>query len=81
MISLDAISRPRLLASAAALGALALPIGRGLAATPVRGGTLRVSVDVGVTKLNPFRTRVNSAEQGRRSANRDGAAQATTSLG
>jgi hypothetical protein len=48
MISLDAISRPKLLASAAALGALALPIGRGLAATPLRDRTLRVSVDVGV---------------------------------
>lgn len=62
MTSLQTISRRRLLVGAAALGAVALPKWRMFASTPVRGGTLRISVDrdVGVTGLNPFLARVNS---------------------
>lgn len=42
-----------------ALGGLAVPAGRALAATPKRGGTLRVSIDQAVAKLNPLLVRVN----------------------
>lgn len=59
MIFFHHISRRTFLAGTAALGALALPTGRGFAATPARGGTLRISVDQGVGKLNPLLTRVN----------------------
>ncbi len=44
---------------AAALGGLVLPGGHSLAATPSRGGTLRISVDQAVAKLNPLLIRVN----------------------
>lgn len=43
----------------AALGSLALPASPLFAQTPRRGGTLRVSVDQAVGKLNPLLTRVN----------------------
>lgn len=45
--------------SAATLGGLVLPAGRAFAATPARGGTLRISVDQAVAKLNPLLVRVN----------------------
>lgn len=59
MFKLAALDRRRFIAGTAALGALTLPLGRGFAAAPKRGGTLRVSVDQAVTKLNPLQTRVN----------------------
>jgi len=59
MFKFAEIDRRRFIAGTAALGALSLPMGRALAAVPKRGGTLRVSVDQAVTKLNPLQTRVN----------------------
>jgi peptide/nickel transport system substrate-binding protein len=53
------IDRRSFIAGATALSTLGLPLGRVLAAAPKRGGTLRVSVDQAVTKLNPLLTRVN----------------------
>ena len=53
------IDRRRFIAGATALGSLTLPLGQVLAAVPKRGGTLRISVDQAVTKLNPLQTRVN----------------------
>lgn len=44
---------------AGALGGLGLPAGRAFAATPARGGTLRMSVDQAAAKLNPLLIRVN----------------------
>ncbi len=54
------IDRRRVLATGAAgLAALALPGGSARAATPKRGGTLRVGVDQSVAKINPAIVRVN----------------------
>ncbi len=51
--------RTFLVAGATAVGGLALPSAPALAATPKRGGTLRISVDQAAAKLNPLLTRVN----------------------
>ena len=59
MFKFAEIDRRRFIAGTAALGARGLPMGRALAAVPKRGGTLRVSVDQAVTKINPLQTRVN----------------------
>jgi peptide/nickel transport system substrate-binding protein len=62
MLKIPTIDRRSFIAGAGALGTLAtfsLPVGRAFAAAPKRGGTLRVSVDQAVTKLNPLLTRVN----------------------
>jgi len=59
MFKFAEIDRRRFIAGATALGSLTLPLGSALAAVPKRGGTLRVSVDQAVTKLNPLQTRVN----------------------
>lgn len=59
MFTFADIDRRRFIAGATALGALTLPGGRALAAVPKRGGTLRVSVDQAVNKINPLQTRVN----------------------
>lgn len=54
------IGRRTLLAGTAAAASLAaLPKGAGAQATPRRGGTLRMSVDQAVARLNPLLTRVN----------------------
>ena len=53
------IDRRRFIAGASALGAVTLSQGSAVAAVPRRGGTLRVSVDQAVTKINPLQTRVN----------------------
>src|SRR5689334_2811856 len=56
------IDRRRFLTTSAALGALgpfALAPAPLLAQTPRRGGTLKISVDQAVGKLNPLLTRVN----------------------
>src|SRR3954468_21580378 len=56
---MNTIDRRHFLATTAALGGLALaPLGV-QAQTPRRGGTLRISVDQAVAKLNPLLTRVN----------------------
>jgi peptide/nickel transport system substrate-binding protein len=53
-------TRRQILAGATALGASGLPATlRAQTATPRRGGTLRMSVDQAVAKLNPLLTRVN----------------------
>ena len=58
-MTMDA-SRRQILAGAAGLGlAGALPQGAAAQGTPRRGGTLRMSVDQAVGKLNPLLTRVN----------------------
>jgi len=59
MFKFPDIDRRRFIAGATALSSLTLPLGQVLAAVPKRGGTLRVSVDQAVTKLNPLQTRVN----------------------
>jgi len=59
MFNFADIDRRSFIAGAAALGTLSLPAGRAFAAVPRRGGTLRVSIDQAVTKLNPLLTRVN----------------------
>ena len=59
MLKFENLDRRRFIAGATALGALAAPLGRAFAGVPKRGGTLRVSVDQSVTKLNPLLTRVN----------------------
>lgn len=59
MIRPFTVNRRTVLAGTAALAGLALPYGRSLAAVPRRGGTLRVSVDQAVAKLNPLIVRVN----------------------
>lgn len=63
---LPGIDRRSFLAATTALGVGALggggfvlPANRAFAATPARGGTLRISVDQGVAKLNPLLVRVN----------------------
>jgi len=54
------VDRRRFLATSAALGGLALtPFNSIAQGTPRRGGTLRISVDQAVAKLNPLLTRVN----------------------
>ena len=54
------IDRRHFLATSAALGGLALtPFNTFAQAAPRRGGTLRISVDQAVAKLNPLLTRVN----------------------
>ncbi|MGG5823562.1 ABC transporter substrate-binding protein [Falsiroseomonas sp. HW251] len=53
-------TRRQILAGATALGATGLPtLSHAQTATPRRGGTLRMSVDQAVGKLNPLLTRVN----------------------
>ena len=59
MFTFADIDRRRFIAGATALGALTLPGGHAFAAVPKRGGTLRVSVDQAVNKINPLQTRVN----------------------
>ena len=61
MTDFSTIDRRRFIAGSGALGAgLALPHGAARAqAAPRRGGTLRMSVDQAVAKLNPLLTRVN----------------------
>lgn len=59
MHRLEYPDRRSFLAGAAGLGALCFPFQRATAATPVRGGVLRISVDQAVAKLNPLLTRVN----------------------
>lgn len=59
MFTFADIDRRRFIAGATALGALILPGGHAFAAVPKRGGTLRVSVDQAVNKINPLQTRVN----------------------
>ncbi len=61
MIRKPTIDRRQFLASTAALSAAGFAMPRpGLAqGTPRRGGTLRMSVDQAVAKLNPLLTRVN----------------------
>jgi peptide/nickel transport system substrate-binding protein len=59
MSSFENIDRRAFIAGAAALGGLTAPIGCALAAIPKRGGTLRVSVDQAVIKINPLQSRVN----------------------
>jgi peptide/nickel transport system substrate-binding protein len=58
MFQLNGIDRRRFLAGTTAVGGLAL-LGAPSFAAAKRGGTLRVSVDQAVTKLNPLLTRVN----------------------
>ena len=53
------VDRRQFLATSAALGGLALAPLPLLAQTPRRGGTLKLSVDQAVGKLNPLLTRVN----------------------
>jgi peptide/nickel transport system substrate-binding protein len=54
------VNRRSLLATSAAFGGLAITgLNASAQATPRRGGTLRVSVDQAVSKLNPLLTRVN----------------------
>lgn len=59
MTGILSIDRRRFLAGAAALGSLAAPSVPLFAQTQKRGGTLRMSVDQAVAKLNPLLTRVN----------------------
>ena len=56
---MSAIDRRSFIAASAALGGMALTGLEAAAQTPQRGGTLRVSVDQAVAKLNPLLTRVN----------------------
>lgn len=56
---MPSIHRRDFLAASAALSGLALSGVPAFAQTPRRGGTLRVSVDQAVSKLNPLVTRVN----------------------
>src|SRR6516164_4161229 len=56
---MNAITRRQLVKTGAAMGGLALMAGRVWAQSPARGGTLRISVDQAVAKLNPLVTRVN----------------------
>lgn len=56
---MHAIDRRRFLATSAALGGLALTPFDAFAQAPRRGGTLKISVDQAVGKLNPLITRVN----------------------
>jgi peptide/nickel transport system substrate-binding protein len=58
-MSMTVFNRRQLLEGTAALGYLALPSLPVLAQTPKRGGTLRVSVDQAINKLNPLAVRVN----------------------
>jgi peptide/nickel transport system substrate-binding protein len=53
------INRRDFLGSTAAFGGLALAGAPAFAQAPKRGGTLRISVDQAVSKLNPLLTRVN----------------------
>jgi peptide/nickel transport system substrate-binding protein len=53
------LNRRDFLAASAAAGSIALSGVNAFAQTPRRGGTLRVSVDQAVSKLNPLLTRVN----------------------
>jgi peptide/nickel transport system substrate-binding protein len=53
------IDRRRFLATSAALSSIALAPASSYAQAPRRGGTLRLSVDQAVNKLNPLLTRVN----------------------
>ena len=60
MTLIPTIDRRGFIAGSAALGAGLIAPGAGWAqAAPRRGGTLRMSVDQGVSKLNPLLTRVN----------------------
>lgn len=56
---MSSVNRRRFLTSSAALGGLAITPFHAWAQAPRRGGTLRISVDQAVTKLNPLLTRVN----------------------
>ena len=56
---MNAITRRQLVKTGAAMGGLSLMAGRVWAQSPARGGTLRISVDQAVAKLNPLVTRVN----------------------
>ena len=56
---MPSIHRRDFLAASAALSGLALSGVPAFAQAPRRGGTLRVSVDQAVAKLNPLVTRVN----------------------
>src|SRR5690606_42052977 len=58
-LPISSIHRRDFLAASAALSGLALSGVPAFAQTPRRGGTLRVSVDQAVSKLNPLVTRVN----------------------
>ena len=54
------LDRRHFLAASAAFGGVGMTLDApALAQTPRRGGTLRVSVDQAVSKLNPLLTRVN----------------------
>jgi peptide/nickel transport system substrate-binding protein len=59
MSAVRLLDRRQLLAGAAALGSLPLSSMPVLAQTPKRGGTLRMSVDQAINKLNPLAVRVN----------------------
>jgi len=59
MPQISSIDRRRFLATSAALGGLGLAPFHVHAQAPRRGGTLRISVDQAVAKLNPLQIRVN----------------------
>lgn len=59
MTTFPILTRRQLMEGTAALGGLALPAFPAFAQTPKRGGTLRMSVDQAVNKLNPLAIRVN----------------------
>ena len=56
---MTSLNRRRFIATSAAIGGLIAAPFNGYAQTPRRGGTLRVSVDQAVGKLNPLLIRVN----------------------
>ncbi len=59
MICIPTIGRRHFLAGTTALAGLSMSGASAVAQTPKRGGTLKMSVDQAVNKLNPLLTRVN----------------------